>query len=194
MGPGLIVAIIAAAIAAVALAKVRSLAVQLGEAIIQRAKDVPEEAGGNAKQLAALQATIEQLQQRAQEHDLLLCSLVTEDEARHLWNISRENPVSYDSHPGVQAELRSLVRRGLVSKRGDFKIHQLPSSFDLRERFQLTPPGKTLLKLRKHLEEKDTRAAHSVPPGPQAETSGASGIRLAELPPAEAPAPIKHSG
>lgn len=111
-----------------------------------------------------LAATVKVLELRALEHDALLCSLVTEDEARHLWNAARDESAKYDRHLGVETELRSLVRRGLLKKRFDFKIHELPSSFELREHFELSDTGEMLLALRKHLKETDIRMADSLPP------------------------------
>jgi hypothetical protein len=106
---------------------------------------------------ASLRTRIERLEQ-------LSCALVSEDEARHLWFLSRSTPVSYDSHAALQQELRSLVRRGLIGKRGDFKIHELGETFDLGEQFELTDLGRQLLVLRRHLERTDTRVADSVLP------------------------------
>jgi hypothetical protein len=111
-----------------------------------------------------LKATVKVLELRALEHDALLCSLVTEDEAHHLWNVSRDEPILYECHEGVENELRSLVRRGFLRKRGEFKIHELPREFDLQDRFTLTETGEMLLALRKHLKATDTRPQESLPP------------------------------
>lgn len=111
-----------------------------------------------------LKATVKVLELRALEHDALLCSLVTEDEARHLWNVSRDEPTMYELHEGLENELRALVRRGLLRKQGEFKIHELPKEFDLHDRFALTDSGEMLLALRKHLKVTDTRIQESLPP------------------------------
>ena len=89
---------------------------------------------------------------------------MTEDEALHLWNISRDTSTLYERHPGVEAELRSLVRRGLLEKKVNFKIHELSGSFDLLRYFKLTEAGEILLSLRTHLEETDRRIKESMPP------------------------------
>lgn len=174
----LLAALAALAVAIVAFVKVGSLEQRLNEALANRgsestASDAPP-ADGDGQKLRALAATVQVLEMRAREQDGLLCSLVTEDEARHLWNISRGEPMSYDSHPGVQGELRSLVRRRLLAKSGDFKIHELPSPFDLLKYFQLTEHGEVLLTLRKHLEDDDLRAAQSIPPRPPAAPSAST--------------------
>lgn len=125
----------------------------------------PDLAGAPSQRRRTLESTVQVLELRAREHDALLCSLVSEDEARHLWNISRDASITYDSHPGVHDELRSLVRRGLVKKQGVFKIHELPTGFTLNKHFELSESGEMLLSLRKHLEESDTVAvATSIPP------------------------------
>lgn len=115
-------------------------------------------------QVRQLKATVKVLELRALEHDALLCSLVTEDEAHHLWNVSQDEPILYECHGGVENELRSLVRRGLLRKQGDFKIHELPREFDLKDRFALTEAGEMLLSLRKHLKATDTSPKESLPP------------------------------
>jgi hypothetical protein len=125
----------------------------------------PDLTGAQSQRKRTLESTVQVLEMRAREHDALLCSLVSEDEARHLWNIARDASVTYDSHPGVQGELRSLVRRGLVKKRGEFKIHELPSGFTVSDHFELSESGEVLLSLRKHLEASDSVAvATSIPP------------------------------
>lgn len=115
-------------------------------------------------QIRQLKATVKVLELRALEHDALLCSLVTEDEAHHLWNVSRDEPVQYQRHEGLENELRSLVRRGLLKKQSHFKIHELPQEFELQDRFTLTDTGEMLLALRKHLKATDTRPQESLPP------------------------------
>ena len=60
--------------------------------------------------------------------------------------------------------MRSLVRRGLLKKTHDFKIHELDSKFDLVHFFELTEAGEILLSLRKHLETADRRMKDSMPP------------------------------
>lgn len=111
-----------------------------------------------------LVSSVRVLELRAKEHDALLCALVTEDEARHLWNLSRGKSSSYELFDSTGAELRSLVRRGLIAKRGEFRIHELPHRFELDEHFELTEAGTILLDLRKTLEESDLRAQASLPP------------------------------
>lgn len=134
-----------------------------------------------------LAATVKVLELRALEHDALLCSSVTEDEARHLWNIAKDEPTIYDRHPGVEAELRSLVRRGLIKKRSEFKIHQLPPRFALLEHFELAESGEMLLALRKHLKASDTRRADSLPPKERE-----SGV-VTTVVPQDAPSPSMQS-
>jgi hypothetical protein len=116
------------------------------------------------EQVAQLQSEVAVLDKRVAEQDGLLGALVTEDEARHLWFLERGSSASYDSHPGLQQELRSLTRRGLIQKRGDFKIHELPSPFDLVESFELTDIGRSLLSRRGHLEKSDVEPSDSLPP------------------------------
>src|SRR5690606_35214594 len=123
------------------------------------------------------------LELRVMEHDALLCSLVTEDEARHLWNVSRDEPTIYQRHPGVEAELRSLVKRGLLRKQGDFKVHELPGEFDLHDRFVLTDSGEMLLALRRHLKATDTRPQDSLPPPVSALSEHESSITRSAPPP-----------
>lgn len=129
--------------------------------------DVPSDA--EKEQLLQSQrgliSSVRVLELRAKEHDALLCALVTEDEARHLWNLSRGKGSQYELFDSTGAELRSLVRRGLIAKKGDFRIHELPHSFELDEHFELTEAGTILLDLRKTLEESDLRAQASLPPG-----------------------------
>lgn len=130
-----------------------------------------ESSNGGDDQVRQLRATVNVLELRALEHDALLCSLVTEDEAHHLWNVSRDAPTTYQHHGGLEEELRSLVRRGLLKKQGNFKIHELPNEFDLHDRFALTDTGEMLLALRKHLKSSDTRAQESLPPPPVSASS-----------------------
>jgi hypothetical protein len=191
MGPELLVGVIAVVIAVVALVKSKSLSEELRaecaavrsegkvalEALESRlGESVPREGGttpdlvvtepsAEGRQVRALVSTVQVLELRAREHDALLCSLVSEDEARHLWNISRDQSILYQRHPGVEDELRSLLRRGLIEKKSEFMIHELPASFDVTERFLLSETGEVLLSLRKHLEASDTIAVRrSMPP------------------------------
>ncbi len=112
-----------------------------------------------------LESELATLEQQVAEHSSLLLALVTDDEARHLWFLERGDAVNYESHPGLQQELRSLTRRGFIEKRGDFRIHELHSPFNLVESFQLTSLGKTLLRKRQHLRQRDVAPADSLPPG-----------------------------
>jgi|GEM_PF-2841250 len=121
-------------------------------------------AEAEARKILALESTVQVLELRAKEHDALLCALVTEDEARHLWNVSRKRATHYDLHSGVEAELRSLVRRGLLRKTHAFEIHRLDVTFDVCRYFELTDTGESLLTLRKHLECDDVRPNYSMPP------------------------------
>ena len=116
--------------------------------------------------LRGLSSTVQVLEMRAQEHDALLCALVTEDEARHLWNLSKGVAMQYQKLASTEMELRSLVRRKLIAKKGDFKIHELGSTFNLIDHFELTDTGETLLELRKVLEGSDLAPATSLPPPP----------------------------
>jgi hypothetical protein len=170
MGLEIFIALIALAVAGTALAKVRSSA-QRGESYQPRVPSPGETASlspaSESQNLGALALKVQVLELRLQEHEALLACLVTEDEARHLWNISRGTPDVYESHPGVQAELRSLVRRGLLAKRSAFKIRELSGTFELSKHFLLTERGEMLLSLRKHLEAIDTREAESMPPSGQ---------------------------
>ncbi len=120
--------------------------------------------GARTNTYERLVATVRALELQVSDHETLLCSLVTEDEARHLWNIAKDESTIYERHPGVESELRTLVRRGLVRKQSSFLIHELPLSFDVREHFELTSSGHLLLGLRKHLEGADTKPAESLPP------------------------------
>ncbi len=147
---------------------------QLAEDLARQVKELSfqlESNHGGDEQLRQLRATVKVLELRALEHDALLCSLVTEDEAHHLWNVSRDEPMTYQHHGGLEEELRSLVRRGLLKKQGNFKIHELPGEFDLHDRFALTDTGEMLLALRKHLKVSDTRPQESMPPPPVSEPS-----------------------
>lgn len=116
------------------------------------------------RNLSALSSSLQVLEQRAQEHDALLCALVSEDEARHLWNISHAMPMSYQRRSSTEEELRSLVRRGLIRKKSAFKIHELPAEFELTENFEITESGTILLDLRQALKEADQKPAQSLPP------------------------------
>lgn len=118
----------------------------------------------SARQVRQLASTVQVLELRAREHDVLLRAVVTEDEALHLWNVSRDTSTVYERHPGVEAELRSLVRRGLLKKSHSFKIHELEAKFDVLRYFELTEAGEVLLSLRKHLESADHRMKDSMPP------------------------------
>lgn len=134
--------------------------VESGQPVFERDPNAPE----TERRIRQLDSTVQVLELRALEHDSLLRALITEDEALHLWNVSRNTPTIYERHPGVESELRSLVRRGLLKKKRDFKIHELDSSFDLLRYFQLTDTGEILLSLRKHLEETDRSIKDSLPP------------------------------
>jgi hypothetical protein len=114
--------------------------------------------------MRGLASTVQVLEMRAQEHDALLCALVTEDEARHLWNLSRGLSMQYELLASTEIEMRSLVRRKLIAKKGEFKIHELESPFELTEHFALTDAGETLLELRKMLQSSDMAPATSLPP------------------------------
>lgn len=181
MGTELIIALGALVIALVAFALTQAQSKQLeSESKVQKAErekfasdlnarlaDVEEllsHRSDGGDQIRQLKATVKVLELRALEHDALLCSLVTEDEAHHLWNVSRDEPTMYARHEGVENELRSLVRRGLLKKQGQFKIHELPGEFDLQDRFSLTDSGEMLLALRKHLQVSDNRPQESLPP------------------------------
>ena len=118
----------------------------------------------SSRQVRQLASTVQVLELRAREHDALLRAVVTEDEALHLWNVSRAEHTIYERHPGVETELRSLVRRGLLKKTHSFRIHELGSTFDLIHYFELTDAGEVLLSLRKHLEAADHRTKDSMPP------------------------------
>lgn len=159
---------------------------KLTEELSERLRKIGERYGGSAGPddgtVKNLAATVKVLELRVLEHDALLCSLVTEDEARHLWNVSRDEPTIYQLHPGVEAELRALVRRGLLKKQGDFKIHDLPGEFDLHDRFILTDSGEMLLALRRHLKALDTRPKDSMPPPASHSTSEAPATRSAPPP------------
>jgi hypothetical protein len=159
---------------------------KLTEELSERLRKIGERYGsGNPSDdstLKNLAATVKVLELRVLEHDTLLCSLVTEDEARHLWNVSRDEPTVYQLHPGVEAELRALVRRGLLKKQGDFKIHDLPGEFDLHDRFILTDSGEMLLALRRHLKALDTRPKDSLPPPASFDAPNSSVTRSAPPP------------
>ncbi len=131
---------------------------------VPQPRDAPLPATQLPEHIGKMASSVQVLELRALEHDALLCSLVTEDEARHLWNVSQNERMTYELHSGVEGELRSLVRRGLLKKSGDFKIHELPASFELKEHFLLTDSGEMLLALRKHLKSTDIRRQDSLPP------------------------------
>lgn len=191
MGTELIIALGALVIALVAFALAQAQSRQLeSESKVQKAEREKFSNDLNARladmeellshrsdggdQVRQLKATVKVLELRALEHDALLCSLVTEDEAHHLWNVSKEEPTMYQRHDGLENELRSLVRRGFLRKQGEFKIHDLPTEFDLQDRFSLTDSGEMLLALRKHLKVSDTRPQESLPPpGPESEKRSA---------------------
>lgn len=147
-----------------------------------------DRAGASPGTYDRLVATVRALELQVSDHETLLCSLVTEDEARHLWNIAKDESTLYERHPGVESELRALVRRGLVRKRGTFLIHELAPRFDIREHFELTSSGHLLLGLRKHLEGADRRPAESLPP----EASSTSGPSRGDGPFREAPQDTSH--
>ena len=134
----------------------------------QAAATAPAEDGGTVTQLVndvkQLEQRLDEAKEALDDHSRLLAALVTDDEARHLWFLERGRPVTYEGHPALQQELRSLTRRGFVEKRTDFKFHQLDSSFQLLELLQLTNLGTRLLQHRKPLKAKDLEPAESLPP------------------------------
>lgn len=157
----------------------------------QRFEELAAEASGRGpadpESAKRLSTQLKMLELRLAEHDQLLSALVTEDEARHLWNVGKPDQAPYELHSSVEEELRHLVRRGLLKKTGDFRIHELPRQFQLCEHFEITDAGQLLLALRKHLKETDTRKADSLPP-----RSRASDVHFST--PADAPAPFEDDG
>ncbi len=170
MGMEGIIAVVALLIGLVALARGSAGRTDAGERREEAASSGAKSASDErlervTKLVSQLEAEVAPLGERVTENASLLAALVTDDEARHLWFLERGKPVSYDSHPALQQELRSLARRGFIQKRGDFKIHELQSPFDLLEAFELTSLGRSLLRRRSHLEQSDTAPSDSLPPG-----------------------------
>jgi hypothetical protein len=151
------------------------------KAIGERFGDAPAPAAEQSVEIVS--SALAALERRVSSHESLLCALVTDAEAKHLWNLSLDESMTYQRHDGVEAELRSLVTRGLMTKGGAFNIHELPNAFELREHFCLTESGRQVLTLRKHLKETDLRPKTSMPPrAPESSTMRAAGTRSAPPP------------
>src|SRR5712692_3382560 len=96
------------------------------------------------------------LQEEVDSLRFLVSGFVTEWELCHLTKLALEAPFDYQRGSGKDDRFINEIIRlrdfGLVAKRIDYSLYDIPPSGDLKQYVELTERGRTYLKLRQQLQ------------------------------------------